>query len=287
MYFYIALLVIIVLCLILLAYSSRVLTRESFLDSGEYRPYSSAYVSPLYNLVPCDFNVYLINLARNRDRLLRFKKYYSQTDLSKVKDFIRIDAVDGSKINPRMYVSASGWSDIQDVTWYGYRTKHNQLTVGAVGCYLSHIHVYKQIRSSDANYGIVFEDDVRFIKQDVYRQIRNAISNLPSDWDMLLLGCVCHVCDKHPTYQELKHFFLLHAYIIKKSGAIKVLDHLEGKPIRQQIDSELSTLASNNKIKILCMNRWIVSQDNKENTTTIQTPMKFVKGVNPFEIPNT
>lgn len=256
---------------------------EMFVD--EYQRYGQAYNVAMNNLVPTEFDVYLINLDRNKDRLEKFTRFYSKTDLQNVKSFKRVTAVDGRTLDVRKFVSAQAWKELQDVSWYGYRTRHNQLTPGAVGCYLSHLKVYKMIRNAPHEYGIVFEDDVKFVKPDVYRQIRHTLSIVPSTWDILLLGCVCHVCNKHETYQDLKHFFLMHAYVIKKSSAIKILNYLEHQPIRQQIDSELSTLASGGKLQILCVNRWIVAQDNMTNVTTIQTPLKVLKGVNPFDIP--
>ena len=251
-----------------------------------YQQYDdAAYDKYIVNLSPNQFGVYLINLDRSPARLRKFTRFYESTDLGKVKAFERVAAVDGKSINVKSYVSSDAWDDIQDIQWFGFRTKHNQLTIGAVGCYLSHLKVYKAIRDSNYDYGIVFEDDVKFVHPDVYKRIRVAMSNVPDDWDILLLGCVCHVCNKYADYQDLKHFFLMHAYIIKKNGANKILMHLEHMPIRQQIDSELSTLASAGKVKILCLNKGIVLQDNATNTTTIQTPMRIIDGVNPFDIP--
>jgi GR25 family glycosyltransferase involved in LPS biosynthesis len=239
----------------------------------------------LFNLAPNDFDVYLINLDRKPDRLNRFTKYYNNTDLEKVKSFTRIAAVDGKLIDVRNHVSAQGWKEIQDVEWYGYRTKHNQLTLGAVGCYLSHVNAMKALRDSNHNYAIIFEDDVRFVHNDTYKILRISMNFIPNDWDILLLGCVCHVCNRYERYQDLKHFFLMHAYVLKRSGALKILEMIENKPIRQQIDSELSTLASLDKIKVACLNRAIVVQDSSQNVTTIQTPLRVIKGINPYEIP--
>lgn len=237
--------------------------------------------------LPVDkFAVYLINLERKPDRLARFQRAYNQTDLSKLKPFTRIDAVDGKKIDIRHHVSSQAWKEIQDIEWYGYRIRHNQLTVGAVGCYLSHLKVYEALRRSTYDYGIIFEDDVRFVTPHLYQQIAYYIDLLPNSWDIMLLGCVCLVCNKHQKYQDMKHFFLLHAYIIKRSSAEKILAELEYMPIRQQIDSELSTMVFANKVKVFCLNKHLVVQDSANNTTTIQVPLKVIEGVNPYDIPH-
>jgi GR25 family glycosyltransferase involved in LPS biosynthesis len=238
-------------------------------------------------ILPVDkFAVYLINLERKPDRLARFQRAYAQTDLSKLKPFTRIDAVDGKKIDIRHHVSSQAWKEIQDIEWFGYRIRHNQLTVGAVGCYLSHLKVYEALRRSTYDYAIIFEDDVRFVTPNLYQQIAYNIELLPNTWDIMLLGCVCLVCNNHQKYQDMKHFFLMHAYVIKRSSAEKLLAELEYMPIRQQIDSELSTMVFANKLKVFCLNKHLVVQDSANNTTTIQVPLKVIEGVNPYDIPH-
>lgn len=255
---------------------------EHFEENLEMVPISASLTLPLDK-----FGVYLINLERKPDRLARFKRGYSQTDLGKMKQFQRVDAVDGKKIDIRHHVSSQAWKEIQDIEWYGYRIRHNQLTVGAVGCYLSHLKVYDHIRKSPGDYGIVFEDDVKFATPNLYQQISYYMDLLPNTWDIMLLGCVCLVCKKHQRYQDMQHFFLMHAYVIKRSSAEKILADLEYMPIRQQIDSEFSTMVFANKLKVFCLNKPLVIQDSANNATTIQVPLKVMKGINPYDIPHT
>jgi GR25 family glycosyltransferase involved in LPS biosynthesis len=237
--------------------------------------------------LPLDkFGVYLINLKRKPDRLARFKHSYGQTDLGKLKQFQRIEAVDGKTIDIRHHVSSQAWKEIQDIETFGYRIRHNQLTVGAVGCYLSHLQVFDNLRKSSNDYAIVFEDDVKFVTPNLYQQIVYYMDLLPNTWDIMLLGCVCLVCKKHSRYQDLQHFFLMHAYVVKRSSAEKILAELEYMPIRQQIDSELSTMVFANKLKVYCLNKHLVIQDSANNATTIQVPLKVIKGINPYDIPH-
>jgi len=249
-----------------------------------YADFMEAWGSSLYSLLPSDFNVYLINLATKKDRLDNFIDAYKRTDLFSVKSFERVNAINGRELDLTRYLSKEGLRDIHMIEQRGYRIKHNQLTRGAVGCYLSHMNIYKMIRDRPEPFGIVFEDDIKFGKRDVYRRLRLAMARIPDDWDILLLGCVCHVCKSHVDYKELEHFFLLHAYVVRKSGAVKILNELEFMPIRQQIDSELSVMAINKKIKIYCLSQSLVWQDPKINKTTIQTPMKMLNGVNPYSL---
>lgn len=249
-----------------------------------YVDYMETLDSEMYNMLPADFNVFLINLASKKERLDNFIDAYKRTDLYNVKNFERVSAVNGRELKLETYVSERGLRDIDMIEQRGYRIKHNQLTRGAVGCYMSHMNVYKAIRDRPEPFGVIFEDDVKFAHRDIYKRLRVVMAKVPDDWDMLLLGCVCHVCKTHTDYKELDHFFLLHAYVVRKSGAARILDEIEFMPIRQQIDSELSVMASNNKLKVYCVTQTLVWQDPKINKTTIQTPMKMINGVNPYSL---
>lgn len=249
-----------------------------------YADYMTEWGMPMYNLLPDDFNVFLINLESKKNRLDNFINAYKRTDFYNAKRFERISAVNGRELDIKQYVSERGLNDIDMIERRGYRIKHNQLTRGAVGCYLSHLNVYKMIRERPESFGIIFEDDVKFLHADAYKRLRIEMSKMPDDWDILLLGCVCHVCKMHGNYKDLDHFFLLHAYVIKKTSAVKILNELEFMPIRQQIDSELSVLATNGKLKVFCLNNHLVWQDPKINNTSIQTPLQVIAGVNPYSL---
>lgn len=238
----------------------------------------------MYDLMPHNFNVFLINLDSKKKRLENFISAYKKTDLFTVKNMERISAVNGRELSINDLVSDKGRFDINMVEKKGYRIRHNQLTRGAVGCYMSHMNIYKMMRDRKEQYAIIFEDDVKFNKSDIYREVRKRLAKIPDDWDMFLLGCICQVCKKNTGYQDIQHFFLMHAYVIKQSGAIKILNELEFMPIRQQIDSELSVMAINNKLKIYCSNTFLVAQDSKINATSIQTPMKYIQGINPYDL---
>jgi GR25 family glycosyltransferase involved in LPS biosynthesis len=249
-----------------------------------YVDYIENLGAPLYNLMPSDFEIFLINLASKKDRLDNFINVYNKTDLYGIKNFQRISAVNGRELKLDRYVSKTGLQDIEMIETRGYRIRHNQLTRGAVGCYLSHLNIYKIVRNNKIPYALIFEDDVKFKSYDLYRKMRILMAKIPDDWDMLLLGCACHVCTHNGEYRDVDHFFLLHAYVIKLSGAEKILNAIEFLPIRQQIDSELSALASKNIIKVYCSTTPLVWQDPKINKTTIQTPLKLSPNVNPYEL---
>jgi GR25 family glycosyltransferase involved in LPS biosynthesis len=272
---FIFLIALIIIVVITLALTKRVET---------YAYYMETLGMPMYNLLPSNFNVFLINLDVKPERLDNFIEAYKRTDLYNVKRFERVAAVNGRQLNLSKHVSYRGQQDIEMIEQQGYRIRHNQLTRGAVGCYLSHINVYKMIRDRPEEFGIIFEDDVKFNQRNIYKHLRIQMAKIPDDWDILLLGCVCHICKHNDGYKDLNHFFLLHAYVVKKSSAINILKELEFLPVRQQIDSELSVLAIEKKIKVYCLTSSLVWQDPKINATSIQTPLKIIPGVNPYSL---
>lgn len=269
-------LVLLIIILTLLAKSRR---REHFENIVAASIDASVHV-----FQPATFNVFVINLKRRVDRMNNFSAQYSKCDLSKIKEYTRIEGVDGRQLDVERYLSPGALDELYASETRGFRVKHNQLTRGAVGCYLSHLRVYKAITDLDQEYAIVFEDDVKLDHAHLYKRIRVAIARLPNDWDILLLGCWCHKCTPAPTYKRAHHFFLLHAYIIRRSAAFTILRHVEQTQIRQQIDSELSVLASAGTIRVLCLSPGLVNQDKSVNHTNIQSPLLVLPGTDPFDL---
>lgn len=224
-------------------------------------------------------DIYLINLDRNEDRLDWFVKQYMESDLNH-KKFKRVVAVDGKKLNIADYVTKNALKEIQQIEKTGYRTKHYQLTRGAIGCYLSHLKTYKMIADGESEFGLIFEDDVK-LDPNFLLKMNKVLQSIPNDWDMLLLGCYCINCKKMPIYSDVQKFFLLHCYLVKKESAKKMYDMLINMPIKQQIDSELSDMILDDKLVVYCVNESICLQNNAF-ATDIQTPLKVVSGIDPY-----
>lgn len=227
-----------------------------------------------------DINVYLINMDHNTDRLEHFNQVYSTSDLKKV-GYKRFAGIDGTKIDIEKFVTPKALQEIMLASDSGFRTKHYQLTKGAVGCYLSHLNVYKLISMSDKPYGIIFEDDA-VINNDLFTKVNKYVAMVPNNWDILLLGCFCIVCDTYSNYYNAERFFNLHGYVIKKDAASMIYKKLDKQLIKQQIDSELSDMVANGSLKIYCLKDALAKQGMMFNTT-IQVPVKLVAGVNPYQ----
>ena len=227
-----------------------------------------------------DFDVYLINLDRNKDRLDAFIDQYTNCDLRR-KQVKRFAAIDGQKVeNLEEKVTSKAYAEITEVEKTGYRTKHYQLTRGGVGCYLSHMAVYELIRDGESHFGLIFEDDV-IIDKYIFKRLNDVIINVPNDWDMLLLSCHCIVCEKMDMYYDTGKFFWLHCYLVRKTSVEKIMKYLKSNKIGKQIDSELSDMIGLGILKVYCLKESLCKQGSVFQTT-IQTPLKVVPGINPW-----
>lgn len=243
--------------------------------------HTESFINAKIMLNSANTGIFLINMKRNPERLERFKQQYDASDLSQIS-FKRIEGVDGKRIAIEDFVSKRALEGIIIAERNGYRKHHYELTRGAVGCFLSHLNVYKAIAADKSkDFGLVFEDDARFVTPAILNDLNQEIATLPEDWDILLLGCVCFVCGKYSAYYEVNRFFLLHAYVIRRKVAERLVDVLSITPIEQQIDAVFSDMAEKNELKIYCLKNKLAIQWNMG--TTIQLPVKETPGVDPFE----
>ena len=218
-----------------------------------------------------EFDVQLIHMKKNTDRLINFNNYYYNSDM-KFKKFEIFPAIIGKDINLIDYVSSKGYQQILMTEKTKIRIHHYDLTRGAVGCYLSHLNIYKKLLESNYKYTIVFEDDV-IMAADFYERLLYGLSVIPDDWDILLLGVMCLKCDIEKDYIKINRFWGTHGYLIKKEIAAKLVKKLDVL-LQKQIDADISLLIKNKQLKVYGINPLIVVQDGSKFTSDIQTPVE-------------
>lgn len=273
-------LVCIAIILVIFLIKSRKHSQEGFKDK-RLMTISPPSVRENAPLVHTNIKVYLINMRKNMDRYQRFKTMFAQTDLRE-NSFIRVEGVNGKELDLKKYVKPETHRELLESEHSGFRKHHYQLTRGAVGCYLAHMNVYRTISKQLADYALIMEDDVRIMKpESLFYDIQEMIQQIPSDWDILLLGCVCFVCGKFRKYYDVNRYFLMHGYMIKKTSAEKILHLLQDEPIEQQIDAKFSDLAEKELLKIYCLRDKLAVQ--WDMGTNIQIPVKNIEGINPFD----
>jgi GR25 family glycosyltransferase involved in LPS biosynthesis len=164
---------------------------------------------------------------------------------------------------------------------------------------MSHIKTWKLFLESNAEYGIIFEDDVVF-EDNFKEKLDLGIKNTPKEFDILYLGCFgCQNNVNFNTLQfvnqgilDLKANFknnivnkpiialATHAYVVSRIGAKKLITYIEHN-IYTHIDINIQTLVSNKLIDIYSLNNRIVYQ-----TSTDKTQSSNVSSSHPIMINN-
>jgi len=200
---------------------------------------------------------YVINLDRRRDRWQTFK---SASGIESVSNLQRWPATDGKNIN------------LDEDTRVSLFTKHNVIrevrrshmelnSKGGVGCYISHVDVWKHfLEKSTSDVGIVFEDDT-ILDTNAILRIKKFINSSPvlqnyEMWDFCILSPYYGNKKHEPLYIgddnciRLMEFNGLTGYLINKKGVRKILPLVY--PIQGHIDWFLSICAQLQYIDLCC-----------------------------------
>ena len=253
--------------------SQQVQARERgyYYESQQYKQSSSLLTS-----------CYVINLDKNTDRLEYISKQYESADFPSNLPLMRFPAVVGKYVDINHYLTPEAMRELLEVEHTGYRTKHHQLTRPAVGCFISHLEIYKLVKPQDVF--LILEDDVT-INQHTYSIINEILINPPPDWDIILLGIGKHIknknyIDSNNKYFKVKSFWCMFGYLINYKFASKFINTY-GK-IDCQIDSQISYMSDDINIYGL-VNPIIICEDIFE--TNIQNPIKNI-GIETFTYKN-
>ena len=133
----------------------------------------------------------IVNLARRTALLSRLTNLLKHTaPLNRMSRISRQDAVDGASLDLDDLVREGILSQegMVSAMQTDIRVEAIQLTRGAIGCALSHVHLWKQI-AADQRRGatLILEDDVYFASDFEYR-LREAIALLPANFSLLYLS---------------------------------------------------------------------------------------------------
>ncbi len=167
--------------------------------------------------------IFIINLLRDVDKKNHIIKILKPLNLS----YEFFEAVDGKQL------SESAINKIYD-SKAAKKENGKDLTVGEIGCSLSHLGIYKQMLAEDIKQAIILEDDA--IIEDGFLQVISEINHFPKDWELVLLGYQNHTkydckikqtkINNLPNYCIYCSISTLHGaygYIINQQGAEKML----------------------------------------------------------------
>nr|XP_039248026.1 procollagen galactosyltransferase 1-like [Styela clava] len=177
--------------------------------------------------LPVD-HVFVINLERNRDRRLRINKSFAMHGIN----YTLFEAVDGKLLN-KSYMDSLGIKVLP-----GYKSPDGgaDMTVGEIGCFLSHYFIWKKILKNKYESTIIFEDDVQF-RPKFIQKFKNAMKKVENEkipWDLIYLERipikkgeeepVMLENESGPNLVQPVYSFWAIAYMISYAGAKKLID---------------------------------------------------------------
>lgn len=212
--------------------------------------------------------ILVINSRQRGDRLKdmteRFKSLGLVKDHFEFMDKYRFDAIIG------------GHTDISNLNI----TYEKGLNNGEIGCYLSHLEIYKLIMANGWQKTLILEDDALFT-QEFFTKFENHYNNLPIDFDMWFLGRGNY--DPHNLKRsqrelelygtlnevanglyESKRNWLTHAYAVNGKCAKYLYDEAS-KDMYITIDGVLADIQEN--LNVYSSNPSIIIQDPKSRSS--------------------
>jgi len=226
--------------------------------------------------------IVVINMDKDIARLTQLQKSFSRTDLSSKYALNRFPAVIGKNVNERDWLTDAAMKQLHDVETRGFRTHHYQLTRGAIGCFLSHYNLAKQLleESDDIDMYFVLEDDAGLLP-NCMDLIKKILLFAPENWDIILLYTArCNGPIINKFFTKCNQFWSTCAYILNKTGARKLVDEVDKMKMDGQIDAYLSRMVQQGKINVYGSN--IHMAEPVAIDTNIQVDLQEFPGIDPF-----
>jgi collagen beta-1,O-galactosyltransferase len=123
--------------------------------------------------------IFMINLVRRPERRKRMKMCFDELGLL----VTIVDAVDGKALN------ASVLQQISPLPEYADPYHKRPMTLGEIGCFLSHYNIWREIVRNGYETTLVLEDDIRF--ESFFRsKVLNVMTEVKrvSGWDLVYFG---------------------------------------------------------------------------------------------------
>jgi glycosyl transferase family 25 len=218
-----------------------------------------------------DVNIYYINLDKRVDRK---KQFESQLALAAMPPIERVPAIHGLSLNTRFDKHIGVHTRVQVIT--EHRRSHYEIhSRGALGASLSHIRTWKTFLDSGAKYALIIEDDAQ-LPATFAMMFRDAVKELPSEWDIWILGWNNKPSDVKPTnmnstFRQILHFVGAQCYLVKREAAQVLFK--EAYPIENHIEHYMSNVAYLHNLHIVRhIHLYVPQMDRVLNISDVRKP---------------
>lgn len=225
---------------------------------------------------------YIINMDKNKDRFKKVIENYKKSDINEIP-YKRYSAVIGKNVDIHKWLTDEAIVELKQVENKKYRNYHYQLTRGAIGCFLSHYSLAKQLLSDHQNdYYFNLEDDI-YIEKSGFKRLQEALVNAPPDWDFILFGYNRLLYSEiiNNNFACVTGFWGTHGMLMNKKGARKLVDEVDQNKMDGQIDAYMSRMAQQGKLVIYAY-RYPIFKTYNDLISDIQIPIKPKKDIDPF-----
>ena len=177
----------------------------------------------------------IVSLRRRPDRWQKVVRELAKVGIARPAKFI---AVDGTTLSEQTLASL-----VHNVCELSTSpTSHTQLTRPAIGCFLSHLQIWRRLLDGNRDCLVVLEDDVVPSPHYSAAYACEILSSIPADADLVLLGCtiMAGLAEKTAarSLSRVYYFNGTYAYLITRKGCANLLPHL--LPMRAHIDHQIS-----------------------------------------------
>jgi GR25 family glycosyltransferase involved in LPS biosynthesis len=203
-----------------------------------------------------NIKMYVITL-RQEQRMENIKKQENKID-KKIEAF---DAVKGDLLNVDELIQNGVLSE-------SYKNAE-KVTKREIGCYMSHINLYKLIKETNKlGYTLIFEDDFHIEVDDFMNKLKDSIKKIQNvDFDLLYLG---NHNDNHGEliidniYKSNNNESLIgtHSYLVNNKKIDKIINST--KYMDAPIDIKIQDLSRRNELNVLVIYPSIVTQKGSQ-----------------------
>lgn len=230
--------------------------------------------------------IYCINLdtALNRKEHI-YRKFVIDMGLS-VNFVSAVDTREGKWRHYNRYLTDKAMEQLERSIEDNVRQHHHELTPGAVGCFLSHIRCFERFLArnpQDDDYALILEDDSNPLPE-FKEALISVLNQPPPDADIILMSFIAfgntqdiQVSDMEYVFLDYpSRFYLLNAYLVSGKGARNIMQHFEESHSRfeKQIDSHMTELVNNQRIKVYTLTKDMCPQTALGPTSIQTVPMR-------------
>jgi GR25 family glycosyltransferase involved in LPS biosynthesis len=191
--------------------------------------------------------IFIINLPQRIERLEKIKDLLKKLEL--IDNYEIYKAVDGKELSETEINKSLSITSLHSL--YVESNNHKDIrTKGAIGCFLSHYNLWKEIIKRDYDNVLIIEDDAE--AEYNYDEIITYINSIPSNYNLALLSWFTLWFDKlenkknkkviNDSWDQYKsiNIFGTAVYMLNKEGAKKLIEN--ALPINYQVDAYMNII---------------------------------------------